>query len=122
MTPIKQAAERVDAEQADDDRDDDRDQGGRDHLFLRRQGDDADRLPVLGFLGPVHDSRVLAELFADLLDDLAAGAADRLDRQSAEQVDHHAADDQPDQHVGAGQVEEPVEVVPRRSRSYPIRS
>ena len=60
---------------------DDRDQGRRDHLFLRRQGDDADRFPVLGFFGPVHDPRVLFELFADLLDDLAAGAADRLDRQ-----------------------------------------
>ena len=52
------------------------------------------------------------ELFADLLDDLAAGPADRLDRERQEQVDHHAADDQPDQHVGAGQVEEPVEVEP----------
>ena len=65
---------------------------------------------VVGFFGPLHDPRVLAELLAHLLDDLAAGAADRLDREGREQVDHHAADDQPDQHVGAGQVEEAVEV------------
>ncbi len=57
---------------------------------------------------------MLFELFADLLDDLAAGPADRLDRERQEQVDHHPADDQPDQHVGAGQVEQPVEVEPRR--------
>src|SRR6476646_8865868 len=110
----QEATERVDAEQTDDHRDDDRDQGRRDHLFLRGQGDDADRFAVLGLFGPLHNPRVVFELFADLLDHLPAGAADGLDRQSGEQVDHHAADDQPDQHVRAGQVEEPVEVVPLR--------
>ena len=65
---------------------------------------------VVGFFGALHDPRVLAELLAHLFDDLAAGAADRLDREGGEQVDHHAADDQPDQHVGRGQVEEAVEV------------
>ena len=52
----------------------------------------------------------VAELLANLFDDLAAGAADGLDRQRREQVDHHPADDQPDQHVGRGQVEEAVQV------------
>src|ERR1044072_653800 len=106
----QQAAERVDAEQADDDRDHDRDQRRQDHLFLRRQGDDADRLPIVGLFGPLHDSRALADILEHLFDDLTAGTADRLDREGREQVDHHAADDQPDQDVGAGQVEEAVEV------------
>ena len=101
---------------------DDRDQRRQDHLFLRRQGDDADRFPVVGFFGPLHDPGVLAELLADLFDDLAAGAADRLDREGGEQVDHHAADDQPDQHIGAGQVEEPVEVEVVRRLARRVRS
>ena len=58
-------------------------------------------LRVVGLFGALHDPGVLAELLADLFDHLAAGAADRLDREGGEEVDHHAADDQPDQHVGA---------------------
>ena len=67
-------------------------------------------LPVFGFLGPLHDPRVLAELRAHLFDHLAGGPADRLDRQRREQVDHDPADQQADQDVGIGQVEETAEV------------
>ena len=63
------------------------------------------RAGVVGLLGAVHDPRLLAELAAHLLDDAAAGAADRLDRERGEQVDHHAADQQADQDLGLGDVE-----------------
>ena len=54
---------------------------------------------VVGLLGALHDPRLLAELAAHLLDDGAAGAADGLHRQRGEQADHHAADQQADEHV-----------------------
>ena len=57
---------------------------------------------VVGLLGPVHDPGLLAELLAHLLDDLAAGAADSLDRERREQVDHDAADQEPDQNRRIG--------------------
>ena len=54
---------------------------------------------VVRLLGALHDPRLLAELAADLLDDGAAGAADGLHRERGEQADHHAADQQADQHL-----------------------
>ncbi len=62
--------------------------------------DDVDALAVLGLLRAVHDPRLLAELAAHLLDHGAAGAADRLHGERGEQADHHAADQQADEHVG----------------------
>ena len=53
---------------------------------------------VVGLLGALHDPGLLPELAAHLLDDRAAGAADGLDREGDEQVDHHAADQQADEH------------------------
>ena len=95
----QQAAERLDREDADDDRDDDRDQRRDDHLALRRARDDVHALAVLGLLRAVHDARLLAELPAHLLHDGAAGAADGLHGERGEERDHHAADDQADEHV-----------------------
>jgi hypothetical protein len=46
-----------------------------------------------------HDARHLAELTAHLDDDAAGRAADRLHGHGAEQVRHHAADEQADQHI-----------------------
>ena len=68
---------------------------------MRGGGHDGDSAAVLGLLGPLHDPRVLAELAPHLLDHLAAGAPDGLDREGREQVDHHAADEQADQHRGS---------------------
>ena len=100
MTPISRPPSALSREDADDHREDDRDQRRDDHLALRGAGDDVDALAVVRLLGALHDPRLLAELAAHLLDHGAAGAADRLHRERGEQADHHAADDQADQHVG----------------------
>ena len=96
----------------DQHRDDDRDQRGQDHLPLGRGGHDRHRVAVVRLLGPVHDPGLLAELLSHLLDHLAAGAADGLDRQRREQVDHDPADQEADQDLGRREVEQGVEVEP----------
>jgi hypothetical protein len=75
-------------------------------VALRGARDDVHALAVLGLLRPVHDARLLAELPPHLLHDGAAGAADGLHGEGGEQRDHHAADDQADQHVRVVQGEE----------------
>src|SRR4051794_1522674 len=90
----QQAAERLDAQHADDERDQDRDQRRDYHLPLRRLRHEIHARVVVGLLGALHDPRLLAELAADLLDDRAAGAADRLHRESGEQADHEAAEEE----------------------------
>src|SRR5919197_1714051 len=101
----QQATQRLVAEQTYHQGDDDRDQRGEDHFALSGGGDDPHRISVFRPLGPLHDPRVLTELAPHLLDHLAPGPAHSLDRQRGEQVDHHAADDQPDQDLGLVEVE-----------------
>ena len=55
-------------------------------------------LRVVGPCRAVHDPRVLAELAAHLLDDLAADAADRLHRERREEERHEAADEEAGDH------------------------
>ena len=90
----QQAAEHLGADDPDDDREADRDQRRREHRPDRRSGDDADRAAVVRPLGAFHDPRVLAELAAHLLDDLAADAPDRLHRERREQERHQPADEE----------------------------
>src|SRR4051812_38603580 len=77
----QKAAQSLVAPEADDQRDEDRDQRRDDHLLLRSSGDDRDTARVVWLLRSVHDPWVLAELPPDLLDDRAGGAADGLDRE-----------------------------------------
>ena len=53
---------------------------------------------VVGLLLALHDSRMLAELAAHFEHDLIGRAADRFDRERAEQERHRAADHQADEH------------------------
>src|SRR5215475_1059293 len=59
-----------------------------------------------GPLGAFHDPRVLAELRAHLLHDLAADAPDRLHRERREQERHQAADEEAGDHAGIPKVEQ----------------
>ena len=70
---------------------------------------------VLGPDGALHDPRVLAELAPHLLDDLAADAADRLHGERGEEERHEAADEEPGDHPGVGQVERDAAAPPRRA-------
>ena len=115
----QQAAEHLDADDPDDDREADRDQRRREHRLDRRARDDADRAAVVGLLGVVHDPRVLAELAAHLLHDLAADPADRLHGERREQERHQAAEEETGDHPGVGQGEdrrEPLVGEPGRVR------
>ena len=97
----EQAAEHLVRDQADDDRDHDRDQRRAIRISLSaRRVSMSTHVAVLGLRGALHDALDLAELAAHLLDDLGAGAADRFHRHRAEQVGHHAADEQADDHHG----------------------
>ena len=102
----EQAAEHPRVDDADDDREGDRDQRRQEHRLDRRAGDDVDRAPVLGPRRALHDPRVLAELAAHLLDDLAADAPDRLHRERREQERHQAADEEAGDHPRVGEVED----------------
>ena len=92
-------------QQADDDRRGHRDRAGQDHLAQRGAGGDVDHARVVRALGVVHDPGHLAELAADLDDDRLGGRADRADREAAEEVDQHGADQRGDEHVDVGQVD-----------------
>ena len=78
---------------------------GQDHLPQRRAGGDVDHARVVRALGVVHDARHLAELASDLDDDRLGGRADRADREAAEEVDEHRADERGDEHVHVGEVD-----------------
>ena len=105
----QQAAEHLRADDADHDREHDRDRRGKHHPLDRRGGDDADRLRVVGPRGALHDARILPELAAHLLDDLAADAADGRHRERREQERHHAADEEAGDHVGVVEREHRVD-------------
>src|SRR5438874_6216333 len=56
--------------------------------------------PYTTLFRSIHYPRLLAELAPHLLDDLRSCAAHRLDRERREEVDHHPADQEPDQDLG----------------------
>ena len=72
---------------------------------MGRPRDEIDRPAVLGLCGAFHEALDLAKLPAHLDDDLARGPADRQHAQRAEQEGQDAAEEQPDDHQGVGQIE-----------------
>ena len=97
---------------ADGEADHDRRQHGQQRrggqLALGGRGADVDDPAVLGPLGVVHDPGVLPELAAHLLDDGAGRAADGPDGQGREEEGDRAADQQPDEGLRVGHVDDRV--------------
>ena len=82
------------AEQHDDDRHADRNEGRQHHLFECRLRDDVDRRAVVRLLRSVHDAGHLTELAPDFFDDGTRRPSNRLHRERSEQVGQQTADEQ----------------------------
>ena len=80
----------------DDDWHQHRQQRRNNHFLDRRLGEHVHGLGIIRFGFAFHDAGNFLELAADLDHDRAGGATDRLHAHGAEQVRHHAADEQAD--------------------------
>ena len=79
----------------------------RDEIPADLLREEIDGLPVVGSLGPLHDTGVLAELTAHLFDDRGCGASHCSHAQRAEQpmrMLHHAARARPDRNAPPAQI------------------
>ena len=92
-------------DQTDDDRSDDRDDAGSEHLAQGGLGGDLHALAVLGLAGALEDPGDLAELAAHFVHHVHGSLADAVHRKGGEDNRDHAADEEGGKHLGVEDVD-----------------